>query len=152
MVVYRSQPELTKFGLQVVTLGEEAPVTLIESDSEAYYSPVWSPDGKQIAFVVDVQGPAAHVYVMDANGENVKPVTTEALNFISSVVWTPDGTHLIFNAIEEEQGFRGIYVINVDGSGLTYLAGLPNVDLSELRLVPEGYITELPTETISIQP
>ena len=138
--------------IQLVTLSNDEPVTLIESKTDFFASPVWSPDGGQIAFVKDVKGPEASVYVMDANGENVKPVTTQPFNFIESVAWSPDGTRLVFNAIEEKVGYREIYMIDVDGSHLTHLAGLPDVDLSELRFVPDGYITKLPAQPISIQP
>src|SRR5262245_33698985 len=51
----------------------QAARNLTRSKSENSY-PAWSPDGKKIAFASDRDG-AVNVYVMDADGGNVKQLT-----------------------------------------------------------------------------
>src|SRR4051812_37316148 len=38
--------------------------------------PMWSPDGKKIAFTIE-KDVAQHVYVMDSDGKNVKQITKD---------------------------------------------------------------------------
>jgi Tol biopolymer transport system component len=56
--------------------------------------PRWSPDGRQIVFVSDKDG-SDDVWVMDADGKNLKQVTrTDRTQFISPE-WTPDGKYIV---------------------------------------------------------
>lgn len=44
-----------------------------------YYNPIWSPTGTEIAFTAD-QGGNWHLYVMNADGSNVRQLTNTPLN------------------------------------------------------------------------
>ncbi len=56
--------------------------------------PRWSPDGRQIVFVSDKDG-SDDVWVMDADGKNLRQVTrTDRTQFVSPE-WTPDGKYII---------------------------------------------------------
>jgi len=81
---------------------------------------VWSPDGTHIAFT------QSELYVMHSDGSNVVQLTDEL--FIGpSPTWSPDGSQIAFSMDHD------IYVINVDGSGLTQLTGKsPDCDLFAL--------------------
>jgi Tol biopolymer transport system component len=79
--------------------------------------PSWSPDGTKIAFERLNNG-VRSVFVMNSDGTGVEPlagVTTS--NFDPR--WSPDGTKIVFAAGKAN---GGIYVENLDGSGLTKLA------------------------------
>ena len=151
-IVFSSLVGYTDSTLIIVNAdGTEATTLLEPQEDVAYINPVWSPDGKQIAFIFDTQGPEASIFVINADGTNPHAVTQTPAYAANSLVWSPDGSRLIFNS-EENLGVRGIYMINLDGSGYTYLTGLPNVSLESLRVVPQGYITALPEEPIQLFP
>ena len=65
--------------------------------SEADHDPVWSPDGRRIAFASGRDGDATNVYVKAADGsEDVERLTTSEL-YQEPQSWSPDG-HI---AVEE---------------------------------------------------
>lgn len=105
--------------------------------------PVWSPDGTRIAFSgirlsggVVSQIPSFSIYVMNADGSNVRRLTTLAA-IASNPVWSPDGTKIAFTGILL-QGTAEIFVINADGSGVpTRLTNHPAFD-SNPTWSPDG--------------
>jgi dipeptidyl aminopeptidase/acylaminoacyl peptidase len=70
------------------------------------YAPVWSPDGRTIAF--DRLG---DVYLMDANGDSPRFVAAG-----SRPSFSPDGTKLVYAGPDFTQR-QGIHVVSADGSG-----------------------------------
>ena len=58
-------------------------------------SPVWSPDGRQIAFV-SIHDGVSDIFVMDSSGANVRQVT-HALGQNIHPAWSPDGARILFN-------------------------------------------------------
>ncbi len=56
--------------------------------------PVWSPDGKQIAFVSDREG-IPDVWVMNADGTEPKQLTKKQ-GHCSALRWSPDGSRIAF--------------------------------------------------------
>ncbi len=67
--------------------------------------PVWSPDGRKIAFVS-----SAKIYVANADGSGQRQLTPNGA-WGGSPAWSPDGRRIAFAA-------RGrILVVNADGSG-----------------------------------
>ena len=59
-------------------------------------SPVWSPDGKEIAFASDRYG-NLDIFVMQADGGNARRLTTHSTAEIPSA-FTPDGKSVVFSA------------------------------------------------------
>ena len=152
-IVFSSLVGYTDSTLIIVSADGTETTTLLEPQTDVgYINPVWSPNSEQIAFIFDVKGPEASIYVINADGTNLHSVTQTPAYSANSLAWSPDGTRLIFNATAEAGGVRGIYMINLDGSNLTYLTGLPSVSLESLRIVPQGYITALPTQPIQLFP
>ena len=77
-------------------------VTRLTDDPAYDGAPAWSPDGTQIAFVSDRSG-AAQVYRMNADGGNVRQLTTDMQN--DDPVWLPDGEQI---AVRTTEG-QGLY-------------------------------------------
>jgi TolB protein len=81
------------------------------------WDPVWSPDGRQIAYVRISNledSPVSRISVMNADGSG-----GHLLSFMrerGAPSWSPDGKKLVFS------GPRGLYVVAADGSGLHRLA------------------------------
>jgi dipeptidyl aminopeptidase/acylaminoacyl peptidase len=94
--------------------------------------PLWSPDGRQIAFVGGEHGDefwakSAHLMVIDAAATNGEP-TTVAGGFARlgvpegpAMAWTPDGKAI--DAIRIERGTGGIRRYGLDGSEKAVLTG-----------------------------
>ena len=93
-----------------------------ESDS----FPVWSPNGRQIAFDRSVFNRGGdrndEIYVMDADGGNPRNLTRHPA-FDSSPDWSPDGKQIVFSS--ERDGDLNIYVMAADGSNIRQLTRLP---------------------------
>jgi Tol biopolymer transport system component len=80
-------------------------------------SPVWSPNGRRIAFVSRRDGKA--LYVMNADGSGLRVVAR--VERLATPAWSPDGQRIAFKG--RRDGHSGaIYIVNADGSGQRTLA------------------------------
>ena len=87
----------------------------------------WSPDGSQIAFASDRDDGAwrREIHVMDADGSNVRRVTTlpEKAEFDHVPRFSPDGRRLMFTRYisEDHPEEAALFTVRVDGGGLKQL-------------------------------
>ena len=93
------------------------------------WAPVWSPDGKRIAFASDRKGDLKNfdIYVMDANGRNEQRLTENHADD-GSPSWSPDSKRIAFTS--DRGGNYEIYVMNTNGRNLQNLTNNPHSDVS----------------------
>jgi Tol biopolymer transport system component len=106
------------------------------------YTPCWSPDGKNIAFIIQKPGTEESEYYPVGGEIKIYDMLTTEIKTIYewscekhidwvgsnelSVCWSPDGEKLAFNKTGNELESH-IYLINIDGSGLTQITSEPGV-------------------------
>src|SRR5690554_6574920 len=54
-----------------------------------HMQPVYSPNGKYIAYTSDADG-GDNIWIMDADGSNPRQVTDETFRLLNSPAWSPD--------------------------------------------------------------
>ena len=95
-------------------------LTHTPGEGTSSWSADWSPDGKQIVFQSNRDGSPEgwdgyDLYVMDANGSNVRRLTREH-GFDAAPAWSPDGRTIAFMSSRDDKSRSEIYVMTVDGS------------------------------------
>jgi Tol biopolymer transport system component len=98
------------------------------------FSPCWSPDGQKIAYLLigdwlDGRYTSLEVMVMDFDGNNSRSLTKLETSSLGwgllhqynelSICWSPDGSKLVFNKFVESYHLSHLYLINIDGTGLS---------------------------------
>ena len=93
------------------------------------WDPVWSPNGRRIAFMADKKGDLQNfgIYVMDADGGNEQQLTDHQ-NWDSSPTWSPDSRRIAF--VSDRDGNSEIYVMDANGGNLQNLTRTPHSDYS----------------------
>jgi Tol biopolymer transport system component len=113
-------PEGGNWDVYVANADGSAPTRL--TNDHVDHSPVWSPDGKLIAYVFG-SGDDQQIRVMNADGSNTRELTSgRGLHFFPS--WSPDGSQIAFVAFDGTDS--DIYVMNADGSGTRRLTDDPS--------------------------
>jgi Tol biopolymer transport system component len=115
--IYRVQTDGT--GLTAITI---SPPDVVD------FAPVYSPDGREIAFVsISRGGVLIAVYLMNADGSDIRELTPSWIGG-DCPSWSPDGEKIAFSSNgcvgDHSVGFvlnEELWVINRNGTGLTRL-------------------------------
>ena len=108
--------------------------TAIQLTTQESYecTPIWSPDGKQIAFASDRYG-NFDVFVMSADGGAARRLTTHSTGEIPSA-FTPDGKYILFSAAIQDpaesalfprSAMTELYKVPISGGRIGQVLGTP---------------------------
>lgn len=85
---------------------------LFLSSSGKNHSPMYSPDGRHIAFISDRSG-SPEIWLADENGDNLMRVTNLGAPWVGNIRWSPDGSTIVFDARIKEHS--GIFTMRLNG-------------------------------------
>jgi TolB protein len=121
------------YELQIADADGERAQYLLRSN-EPIISPVWSPDGRRIAYV-SFESKKPIVYVHHVS-ENKRQVVASFRGSNSAPAWSPDGRTIA--VVLSVEGGSQIYLINSDGSGpRRRISNSQSID-TEPRYSPDG--------------
>ena len=90
-------------------------LTRLTGNNRAARSPAWSSDGRRIAFSSSRGHAHSSIWVMNADGSEIAPLSRGY-----APVWSPDGQRIVFTDYPGDgdmiEGDTEIYTINADGS------------------------------------
>lgn len=95
-------------------------------------SPVWSPDGKKIAFASDRNG-SLDLFIMNSDGGEARRLTTFSSSEIPSA-FTPDGKYVVFSSAIQDPAesalfpttaMTELYKVPADGGRIEQILGTP---------------------------
>jgi Tol biopolymer transport system component len=90
------------------------------------FDPAYSPDGRTIAFTSFTRGGViAAIYLMDANGSNIRELTPAAIEAVTPD-WSSDGTKIAFWVNCCDRQTPQIWSIHANGTALTQLTNPQN--------------------------
>ena len=115
----------TPEGARILTLSTlTGEIQELLADEFEAHSPSLSPDGRRIAFVSNRSGGRPRIHLMDADGSNIRRLTSEASGFLglSSYreqlpVWSHDGRRVLF--VSNQPGNYEVFSVGVDVGDLT---------------------------------
>lgn len=73
------------------------PITFPPHEWDGDIAPVFSPDGKRLAFIRASDNSVRDIYVMPAKGGEPKQITHDG-RIVDSLCWSPDGSAIIFSS------------------------------------------------------
>ncbi len=120
-------------------------VSRVTNDTGGSVDPIWSPDGKRIAYANFHSG-RSEVFVINVVGTGETQLTTDG-GFPGA--WSPDGTRIAF--ANSSDGDDEIFLMNPDGSGVTRLTDNSFND-RPTGWSPNGARDALPADNEAIAP
>lgn len=113
--------------------------TNLTGEDKAYvtYAAQASPDGKKIAYQRS-GGSYDQIWIMDADGSDKQPLTTEAQLGGSTPVWSPDGTRIAFVRSGGADAGADLWTMAADGTDQTLFADEGGWALSGPEWSPDG--------------
>ena len=75
--------------------------------------PFYSPDGRQITFVSDRDGDY-DLYIMNADGTNLRKLTGDEIDEVGWHAWSPDGSRIVYDS--RADGDYEVFMISGNGT------------------------------------
>lgn len=120
--------------LELATVGDAPPSSLLSKPSGFLGSPAFSPDGGRIAFIEGGGDHSNALWVIDADGTNRRKLAGGDWAHAYYLVWSPDGERLAFSC--GCPAGTGVYTIRADGTRLTLVSA--DEDMPVPQWSPDG--------------
>lgn len=88
-------------------------VTRVSGSSASEFYPVWTADGKKLAFVRTAEDGNTDIYTMNGDGSGIERLTSDP-SIDTDPAWSPDGSKIAF--ARNLDGQDEIYVVDADGA------------------------------------
>ena len=109
-------------------------IDLTNTPTVGEYAPVFSPDGKTIAYSTNPETRPTHLYLMQADGSGQHPLTNTS-GKDENPDFSPDGSKIAFDRCASD---CDIYTIAPDGTGLTNITNTPSTYETDPSFSPDG--------------
>jgi Tol biopolymer transport system component len=94
---------------------------VLTHDKVTEFNPVWSPDGRKIAYIRPTRHTSSQIWVMNADGTNQHSLTRlrnapqlYSAADLPSLSWSPGGRQIVFSAFPSNRGGKEqLYLLNV---------------------------------------
>ncbi|MGR9052138.1 MAG: hypothetical protein ACU84J_05775, partial [Gammaproteobacteria bacterium] len=135
-IVYHVSASGTTSDLNSIDVLNSGPITYAPS-GQRHSSPVWSPNGQQIAYVHYGVPEGSAIEIVNKDGSDLRQlINSDAIQIgtkarIDSPAWSNDGQRIAFvvrNSSRSEDS--GIWTIRIDGTGLTQVVQESHLDNS----------------------
>jgi len=140
LVVFAKEAE-GRSTLWIQSTGSTPPVALVAAPADASDRfPVWSPDGRQIAFARFHPHAGCEVLLVSATGGDARRATRCDGTDMLSFNWSPDGRSLLFGSMTGAYASRGIRALELASgrwSSLSYDMGADDFDYAP-QYSPDG--------------
>lgn len=105
--------------IYIMTVSRGLTLNLTDNNARDDFSPTWSPNREEIAYVSYHEG-YAQIYTMNANGTDQKRMSTDGTSDWDPA-WSPDGALIAFISSRDRQAW-GIYTMDANGRNPQRLA------------------------------
>jgi serine/threonine protein kinase len=109
--------------------------TRVTFDPSSEWQPIWSPDGKKVAYSTDRQG--GGIYAKNSDGTESEEVLLKSLATNSPLDWSPDGHFIIYLKINESTGLD-LMALPVDGKHEPIPYADTKFSENNARISPDG--------------
>ncbi len=111
-------------------------LTLLTNTLSPSY-PRWSPDGKQIVFGRNAQVGSSAIFLINADGTNIRQLTFPHENvWDGHASFSPDGESIVFKRLHRKTGERSINVIDMESGRIKIIA--EDLQVNRLEFSPDG--------------
>ena len=140
LVVFAKEAE-GRSTLWIQSTGSTPPVALVATPADASDRfPVWSPDGRQVAFARFLPHAGCEVLLVSATGGDARRATRCDGTDMLSFSWSADGRSLLFGSMSGAYASRGIRTLELASgrwSSLSYEMGADDFDYAP-QYSPDG--------------
>ncbi|MFB3110437.1 MAG: TolB family protein, partial [Gemmatimonadales bacterium] len=128
------EPDHNDIWLADAATGRREHFTLLSAEDE---SPMWSPDGQQIAYSTAGTGESRRIYIKPVDGSSEPELIYTGEYHLHLTDWSPDGEWLAFDQLHPETG-NDVLLVSADGAGRLLAVDTTRAQSSNPVFSPDG--------------